>query len=101
VGSPRGAARLVAHTLALIRRSQLTGRGRLVRADSAFYSHALVSAVLKNGADVSITVRMDQVEDGIQHPAAVALVRRAHAPASTARRRQQRLQQLPLGIADR
>jgi len=30
-----------------------------VRADSAFYSHALVTAVLKTGADVSITVRMD------------------------------------------
>jgi hypothetical protein len=31
----------------------------LVRADSAFYSHALVTAVLKAGGDVSITVRMD------------------------------------------
>jgi hypothetical protein len=31
----------------------------LVRADSAFYSHALVTSVLKAGAEVSITVRMD------------------------------------------
>jgi hypothetical protein len=30
-----------------------------VRADSAFYSHALVVAALRAGADVSITVRMD------------------------------------------
>jgi hypothetical protein len=59
VGSPRGAARLAADTLALIRRSQLTGRDVLVRADSAFYSHALVVAVLGAGAQVSITVRMD------------------------------------------
>src|SRR3954467_4604426 len=58
-GSPRGAARLATDTLALIRRSQLAGRDVLVRADSAFYSHALVTAVLKAGAQVSITVRMD------------------------------------------
>src|SRR3954470_15736884 len=59
VGSPRGAARLPTDTLALIRRSQLAGRDVLVRADSAFYSHALVVAALRAGADVSITVRMD------------------------------------------
>src|ERR671910_439637 len=59
VGSPRGAARLAADTLALIGRSHLAGRNVLVRADSAFYSHALVTAVLTAGADVSITVRMD------------------------------------------
>src|SRR3954452_12626079 len=59
VGSPRGAARLATDTLALIRRSQLAGRDVLVRADSAFYSHALVVAALRAGADVSITVRMD------------------------------------------
>src|SRR4051812_7555135 len=56
-GSPRGAARLATDTLALVRRTQLAGRDLLVRADSAFYSHALVTAVLKVGADVSITVR--------------------------------------------
>ena len=59
-GSPRGAARLVTDTLALVRRSQLAGREVLVRADSAFYSHAMVSAVLKTGAQVSITARMDK-----------------------------------------
>src|SRR5215210_2364561 len=59
VGSPRGAARLATDALALIRRSHLAGRDVLVRADSAFYSHALVAAVLRAGADVSITVRMD------------------------------------------
>jgi hypothetical protein len=59
VGSPRGAVRLATDTLALIRRSRLAGRDVLVRADSAFYSHALVTAVLTAGAVVSITVRMD------------------------------------------
>src|SRR4051795_753977 len=58
-GSARGAARLATDALALIRRSRLAGRNVLVRADSAFYSHALVAAVLKAGAEVSITVRMD------------------------------------------
>lgn len=59
VGSPRGAARLATDALALVRRSQLARRGVLVRADSAFYSHSIVTACLKTGADVSITVRMD------------------------------------------
>jgi Transposase DDE domain group 1 len=59
VGSPRGAARLATDALALIRRSRLAGRNVLVRADSAFYSHALATAALHAGADVSITVRMD------------------------------------------
>src|SRR3954467_12104448 len=59
VGSPRGAARVATDTPALIRRSRLAGRNVLVRADSAFYSHALVATVLKAGAEVSITVRMD------------------------------------------
>jgi hypothetical protein len=58
-GSPRGAAKLATDALALIRRSHLAGRDVLVRADSAFYSHALAAAVLAAGADVSITVRMD------------------------------------------
>jgi Transposase DDE domain group 1 len=58
-GSPRGAARLATDALALIRRTQLAGRDVLVRADSAFYSHALITAVMKAGANVSITVRMD------------------------------------------
>ena len=59
VGSPRGAARLATDTLALVRRSQLAGRAVLVRADSAFYSQALVAAAMKAGADVSVTVRLD------------------------------------------
>jgi hypothetical protein len=58
-GSARGAARLATDTLALIRRSRLVGRKVLLRADSAFYSHALVTAARKAGAEVSITVRMD------------------------------------------
>src|SRR3954452_12377184 len=58
-GSPRGAARLATDALALIGRSRLAGRDVLLRADSAFYSHALVTAVLTAGAEVSITVRMD------------------------------------------
>lgn len=58
-GSPRGAARLARDTLALLRRTHLTGRQVLVRADSAFYSHTLVTAVTKAGAQVSVTVRMD------------------------------------------
>jgi hypothetical protein len=58
-GSPRGAARLATDALALVRRSRLAGRPVLVRADSAFYSHALVTAVRTAGAEVSITVRMD------------------------------------------
>lgn len=36
VGSPRGAARLASDALALVARTQLAGRGVLVRADSAF-----------------------------------------------------------------
>ena len=58
-GSPRGAARLVSEALAALGRTHLAGRGVLVRADSAFYSHAVVGAALKSGAQVSITVRMD------------------------------------------
>ncbi len=59
VGSPRGAARAASDALALIARTHLAGRPVLLRADSAFYSHTLVRAVLKTGADASITVRMD------------------------------------------
>src|SRR3954466_7757548 len=45
-GSARGAARLATDALALIGRTHLAGRDVLVRADSAFYSHALAVAVL-------------------------------------------------------
>jgi hypothetical protein len=58
-GSARGAAKLATDALALIGRTCLAGRDVLVRADSAFYSHALVTAVLAAGAQVSITARMD------------------------------------------
>lgn len=60
-GSPRGAARMIADTLAAVARLRspaATGKP-LVRADSAFYGHPSVSAALRGGADVSITVRLD------------------------------------------
>ena len=59
-GSPRGAKRLVADALKTT--DQLTGASSLrplVRADSAFYGHPSIAAALKAGADVSITVRLD------------------------------------------
>jgi hypothetical protein len=59
-GSPRGAKRLVADALKTTH--QLTGASSLrplVRADSAFYGHPGIAAALKAGADVSITVRLD------------------------------------------
>jgi hypothetical protein len=43
--------------LATIARTHLTGRPVLVRADSAFYGHATVSAALKAGAYISVTAR--------------------------------------------
>ena len=58
-GSPRGAARLAADALSLVGRTHLAGRPVLVRADSAFYSHSVVTACRKAGAEVSITVRLD------------------------------------------
>ncbi|MEO5663520.1 MAG: IS1380 family transposase [Nocardioides sp.] len=60
-GSPRGAARLVADALKTV--SQLTVENSvrpLVRADSAFYGSATVRAAIKTGADISVTVRLDQ-----------------------------------------
>src|SRR5215218_8351780 len=57
-GSARGAARLATDALALIARTHLAGRPVLLRADSAFYSHALVAAARTAGAQVSITMRM-------------------------------------------
>jgi hypothetical protein len=64
-GSPRGAARIVADALATLRRlrggSAAAGTGRvLLRADSAYYGHAVVGAALRAGADVSITLRQDK-----------------------------------------
>ena len=60
VGSPRGAARLATDTLALIRRTHLSCRQVLLRADSAFYGRPAVHAALKGGAQVSVTVRLDK-----------------------------------------
>jgi Transposase DDE domain group 1 len=58
-GSPRGAARLVADALRTTRGFTGTNSGRpLVRADSAFYGHAVLTAAIRAGADVSITARM-------------------------------------------
>jgi Transposase DDE domain group 1 len=70
-GSPRGAARLVADTLAAVARlrrsapgagpSGSRGAGRvLLRADSAFYACAVVSTAVAAGAQVSVTVRLDK-----------------------------------------
>jgi hypothetical protein len=61
VASPRGAGKFVADTLATVRRLRsVTASGPvLLRADSAFYGHAVVSAAQRAGARVSITARMD------------------------------------------
>ncbi len=59
-GSPRGAKRLVADALKTVRTLSTSSPMRaLVRADSAFYGADVVNAVLRGGADVSVTVRMD------------------------------------------
>lgn len=56
-GSPRGAARLVTDALKVT--GTVTSARVLVRADSAFYGTPTVGAVLRAGADVSVTVRLD------------------------------------------
>lgn len=60
-GSPRGAARMIADTLAAVARLRCPEATAtpLVRADSAFYGYPSVAAALRGGADVSITVRLD------------------------------------------
>ena len=58
--SARGAKRVVSDALAVLRRMPTPAARRvLVRADAAYYSHAVVSAAQKAGADVSVTVRMN------------------------------------------
>jgi hypothetical protein len=57
-GSPRGAARLVADAVKTVTTLK-PGSRVLLRADSAFYGHPTVSAAVKGGADVSVTVRLD------------------------------------------
>jgi hypothetical protein len=56
-GSPRGAKRLVADALKAT--ASLSTAKPLVRADSAFYGRPMVAAALREGADVSVTVRLD------------------------------------------
>ena len=65
--SPRGAARLVADTLAAVTRLRQradAGAGApgrvLLRADSAFYNSAVVTTAVAAGAEVSVTVRLDK-----------------------------------------
>jgi hypothetical protein len=67
--SARGAQRLVRDALTTVRglapADQSGGQARrsgrtLLRADSAFYGHAVVGAALKAGAEVSVTVRLDK-----------------------------------------
>jgi hypothetical protein len=58
--SAKGAKRIIADALAQLRRMPgSAARQVLVRADSAYYSHAVVSAAHKQGARVSVTVRMN------------------------------------------
>jgi hypothetical protein len=63
--SARGAQRLVADALRTVRglaASSSPARAPqrvLLRADSAFYGHAVVGAAVKTGAEVSVTVRLD------------------------------------------
>lgn len=59
--SARGGQRLVRDALKTVHGlvpSSRSGR-MLLRADSAFYGHAVVGAAVKTGAEVSVTVRLD------------------------------------------
>lgn len=56
-GSPRGAKRLIVDALKTA--ASLSAAKALVRADSAFYGNPMVRAALRQGADVSVTVRLD------------------------------------------
>jgi len=60
-GSPRGAGKFVGDVLATVGRLRSATAAGLVllRADSAFYGHAVVTAAHRAGAKVSITARMD------------------------------------------
>jgi len=59
-GSPRGAKRLIADALKTARTLSTSSPTRaLVRVDSAFYGAEVVNAVLRGGAEISVTVRMD------------------------------------------
>ncbi len=67
-GSARGAARMIADTLATVGRLRGTGAVRpsdspkpLVRADSAYFGYPTIGAALRGGADVSITTGLNSV----------------------------------------
>ena len=56
--SVKGAARLVADALVTAKAAGATGV-RVLRADSAFYSHDVIAAVLRHQSCFSITARQD------------------------------------------
>ena len=56
--SARGAASLVAEAISTARAAGVTGM-IVVRADSAYYSRAFITACRRNGARFSVTVRLD------------------------------------------
>src|SRR3954454_1656096 len=60
-GSPRGAARMIGDSLATVKRLRSTESTGMVllRAASAFYGPPTVSAAIRGGAQVSVTVRLD------------------------------------------
>ena len=58
--SARGADKFVSDTLAATTRMPTLGQSVLLRADSAYYSSSVAKAADRAGADISITVRMDQ-----------------------------------------
>jgi Transposase DDE domain group 1 len=57
-GSARGAARLVTDALVTARSAGATGI-RVLRADSAFYRHDVITACRRSGSHFSITARLD------------------------------------------
>jgi hypothetical protein len=58
--SPRGGKRLIGDAVKTSRRLLRPGTRVLVRMDSAFYGRNPVHAALAGGAEVSVTIRMDQ-----------------------------------------
>ena len=61
VSSAHGAARLISDTLATLAKAVPTNQGLVVvRADSAYFTHAAVAAAGRGGARFSITARMNK-----------------------------------------